>query len=176
MSGIGVFGVDEQADHPIDVGRWVRLAEQVLVDRKVRGNAELSVLFVDEVTMTDLNRRHMGVDGPTDVLAFPIDEDGVEPGRWPDNGSAGPDRPPVDDDLPRLLGDVVICPAYAARQAAEHAGGPHHDGSLDDEIALLVVHGILHVLGMDHAEPDETAAMQAAERELLGRFHRPAQP
>jgi len=68
-------------------------------------------------------------------------------------------------DLPLLLGDVVVCPAVAERQAPEHAG------SYDDELALLVVHGVLHVLGHDHAEPDETAAMQARERDLLDRFH-----
>ena len=126
-----VFGVDEQDAHPVDVTRWVRLAEDVLTD-----------------------------------------DDAIEPGRWPDNGTAGPDRPVLElDELPSLLGDVVVCPTVAARQAPEHAG-PSHDGSVDDEIALLVVHGILHVLGMDHAEPEETAAMQAKERSLLERFHR----
>jgi probable rRNA maturation factor len=168
-----VFGVDEQDDHPVDVARWVRLAEDVLGSERVRRGSELSLLFVDEATMSDLNERHMGKAGPTDVLAFPIDDDALEPGRWPDNGTPGPDRPPTDlGDLPVLLGDVVVCPAVAARQAPEHQG-PLHDGSVDDEVALLVVHGILHVLGMDHAEPDETAQMQAKERSLLERFHRP---
>ena len=87
-------------------------------------------------------------------------------GRWPDAGSTGPDRePPELAELPMLLGDVVVCPAVAARKAPEHAG------SYDDELALLVVHGVLHVLGMDHAEPEEAAAMQARERELLDRYH-----
>jgi len=167
-----VFGVDEQDDHAVDVARWVRLAEDVLGAEGVRGDKELSLLFVDEPSMAELNERHMGKAGPTDVLAFPIDEDALEPGRWPDNGTLGPDRPPVDlDDLPSLLGDVVVCPAVAARQAPEHVG-PLHGGTLDDEVALLVVHGVLHVLGMDHAEPDEAAAMQARERALLERFHR----
>ncbi len=170
--GTRVFGVDEQDDHAIDVARWVRLAEDVLTAEGVRRDSELSVLFVDEATMADLNGRHMGKDGPTDVLAFPIDDDAVDPGRWPDGGSTGPDRPPFDlDELPTLLGDVVVCPAVAARQAPEH-GGPLHDGTLDDEVALLVVHGILHVLGHDHAEPEETERMQAKERSLLERFHR----
>ena len=81
------------------------------------------------------------------------------------NGSTvGPDREPPTE-VPLLLGDVVVCPAVAARNA------PTHAGTYDDEIALLVVHGILHVLGMDHAEADEAAAMQARERDLLGRFH-----
>jgi probable rRNA maturation factor len=166
-----VFGGDEQDDEVVDVDRWVRLVEQVLEAQDVPARAELSLLFVDEATMTDFNERHMGASGPTDVLAFPIDED-LESGRWPDNGTSGPDRPgPHADDVPVLLGDVVVCPAVAARQAREHAGSPHHHGRLEDEIALLVVHGVLHVLGADHAEPDEAAAMQARERELLARFH-----
>lgn len=167
-----VFGVDEQDEVDVDVARWVALAEHVLADAKVRPGAELSLLFVDQSTIADLNERHMGSSGPTDVLAFPIDEDPIEQGRWPDNGTTGPDRPmPLPDDLPVLLGDVVVCPSRAAAQAPEHAGTPHHDGSLEDELALLVVHGILHVLGMDHAEAEETEEMQARERDLLARFH-----
>lgn len=167
-----VFGVDEQHDEDVDVVRWVHLAESVLDAQGVPAGAELSLLFVDESTMADLNARHMGSTGPTDVLAFPLEEGGLEMGRWPDNGTSGPDRPyPGADDMPLLLGDVVVCPSVAARQAPEHAGTPHHAGAAEDEIALLVVHGILHVLGMDHAEPEETAAMQSRERELLARFH-----
>lgn len=169
---VSVFGVDEQDDEPVDVGRWVRLAEQVLAAEGVRRTSELSLLFVDAAAMAELNERHMGASGPTDVLAFPIDDDGLERGRWPDNGTSGPDRPPDDlDELPTLLGDVVVCPSVAAAQAPEHAGAPHHDGTLEDEIALLVVHGILHVLGHDHAEPEETAAMQAKEQAHLAAFH-----
>ena len=168
-----VFGVDEQDAVDIDVTRWVALAENVLDDAMVRPGAELSLLFVDEATMSDLNEQHMGASGPTDVLAFPIDEDPIEQGRWPDNGTTGPDRPsPLPDDLPVLLGDVVVCPTRAAAQAPQHAGSsPNHTGAVEDEIALLVVHGVLHVLGMDHAEPTETEAMQAREQDLLGRFH-----
>ncbi|HLM28940.1 MAG TPA: rRNA maturation RNase YbeY [Acidimicrobiales bacterium] len=162
---VQVYGADEQHAAPVDVGRWVELAREVLLAEGVRGEAELSLLFVDEGTIVDLNRRFMEAEGPTDVLAFPID-DPVEAGRWPDAGTAGPDREdPEPADLPLLLGDVVVCPAVAERQAPEHAG------SYDDELALLVVHGVLHVLGHDHAEPDETAAMQARERDLLDRFH-----
>ena len=162
---VEVFGVDEQVDHPVDLPRWVALADAVLVDSGIRGDAELSLVFVDEAVMADLNKRYMDKDGPTDVLAFPID-DPLDPGRWPDAGSTGPDRePPGLTELPMLLGDVVVCPAVAARQA------PTHAGSYDDELALLVVHGVLHVLGMDHAEAAEAAAMQARERELLDRHH-----
>src|SRR3546814_9823456 len=85
--------------------------------------------------MAELNERHMGTSGPTDVLAFPLDDDGLERGRWPDNGTSGPDRPPEDiDEVPTLLGDVVVCPSIAAEQAAEHAGQPQHDGSRSEEL------------------------------------------
>jgi probable rRNA maturation factor len=167
---VEVFGVDEQTDEPVDLGRWVALATAVLTDSGVRGEAELSLLFVSEAVIAELNQRYMDKEGPTDVLAFPID-DPIDSGRWPDSGSTGPDRePPELGELPLLLGDVVVCPAVAARQA------PTHAGSYEDELALLVVHGVLHVLGMDHAEPEETAAMQARERELLDTYHhrRPA--
>ncbi|HET6950264.1 MAG TPA: rRNA maturation RNase YbeY [Acidimicrobiales bacterium] len=162
---VQVFGADEQADAPVDVDRWVALAREVLVAEGVRGAAELSLLFVDETAIAELNKRFMDAEGPTDVLAFPID-DPVVAGRWPDAGTAGPDRDDPDPgDMPLLLGDVVVCPAVAARQAREHTGG------YDDEVALLVVHGVLHVLGHDHAEPAETAAMQARERALLDEYH-----
>lgn len=162
---VEVFGVDEQRDHPVELARWVDLATAVLHDCGVRGEAEMTLLFVDESTMADLNGRYLGAEGPTDVLSFPLD-DPVDPGRWPDSGSTGPDRDaPELAELPMLIGDVVVCPAVAARQAPEHAG------SYDDELALLIVHGVLHLLGMDHAEPDAQAAMQARERELLDRHH-----
>jgi probable rRNA maturation factor len=164
---VEVFGVDEQNEQPVELARWVDLATHALIDSGVRGEAELTLLFVDESVMADLNQRFMGTDGPTDVLAFPLD-DPIETGRWPDSGTTGPDREPSEvGELPMLLGDVVVCPAVAARQALD----PEHAGSYDDEIALLVVHGVLHVLGMDHTEPEEAASMQARERELLDRFH-----
>ncbi|MDQ6697164.1 MAG: rRNA maturation RNase YbeY [Actinomycetota bacterium] len=164
-----VFAADEQSAEPVDVHRWSRLAEQVLRAQGVRGEAELSLLFITEEAISDLNRRFMDAPGPTDVLAFPIDDDLIELGRFPDATTTGPDRPPPDpSDAPVLIGDVVICPAVAARNAPEHAG------SYDDEIALLIVHGILHVLGMDHAESDEAAVMQSREQELLAQFHHPS--
>lgn len=144
---IEVFAADQQTDETVDLARWVGLARAVLAGEGVHGPAELSLEFVDEARMAELNGEHMGQPGPTDVLAFPIDDDG-----------------PIGAGVPRLLGDVVICPTVAARNAPDHAG------SYDDELALLVVHGVLHILGMDHAEPEETAVMQAREREHLARF------
>jgi probable rRNA maturation factor len=154
---VKVFGADEQHAAPVDVARWVELARHVLVAEGVTGDAELSLLFVDEPTISGLNGRFMDADGPTDVLAFPIDDPVDEAAVRTDERSMGP--------APLLLGDVVVCPAVAERQAPEHAG------SYDDELALLVVHGVLHVLGHDHAGVAEAATMQARERELLQRFH-----
>jgi probable rRNA maturation factor len=165
--GVEVFAADEQRAFPVDSMRWVRLAQAVLVAEGVRAEAELSLLFVDEVAIADLNKRFLGRDGPTDVLAFPIDEEPVESGRNPDSGGTGPGFASDVDELPTLLGDVVICPAVAARNAPEHAG------TYEDELALLVVHGVLHLLGMDHVEDDEAEAMEARERELLARYHHP---
>ena len=165
---IEVFVADEQSAQPVEVERWEALARNVLGAEGVRGAAELALMFVDEPTMAELNGTFMGETGPTDVLSFPIDAtDEIGTGRSPDGSTTGPDRP-IPDDLPLMLGDVVICPKVAARNA------PSHAGTFDDEIALLIVHGILHVLGMDHATPAETEVMQAREREHLTAFHRPA--
>lgn len=162
---VEVFAADEQSDHPVDTLRWVRLAEAVLQEEDLSGDAELSVLFVDERSITELNSRFLGKDGPTDVLAFPIDEEPVESGRSPDSGGTGPGMPSEPEDMPVLLGDIVICPAVAFRNAPEHAG------TYDDELALLVVHGLLHLMGMDHDEDDEAEEMETKERELLARHH-----
>jgi len=161
---IEVFGADEQRDVEIDVLQWVRLARLVLAEERVPGEAELSVIFVDEQSISDLNERFLGGEGPTDVLAFPMDDDIVLGGRQPDQGGRGPGAPTEPGDPPYLIGDVVICPAVARRQAVEH------QAPLDDELALLVVHGVLHLLDYDHAEEEETAAMKRREQELLERF------
>lgn len=161
-----VFVADEQTAVQIDLDRWQALALAVLADEGVRGLAELSVLFVGEHEIAGLNEQFMDHEGPTDVLSFPLDAPDVTELVHPSGATRGPDRSPVDPgDLPLLLGDVVICPAVAARQA------PAHAGSVDDELALLLVHGILHVLGHDHAEPDDRDRMQARERALLEAHH-----
>ena len=167
---IEVFAADEQTDQPVDTMRWVRLAEAVLGDEGVPGEAELSMLFVDEAAMADLNKRFLGRDGPTDVLSFPIDDEPIEGGRSPDSGGTGPGDTSEPTDMPVVLGDVVICPAVAFRNAPEHAG------TYDDELALLVVHGVLHLLGLDHEDDDEAEAMEARERVLLAKFHHPRSP
>jgi probable rRNA maturation factor len=148
-TGVGdqvtVVGADEQAEVAVDVVRWVALAEAAL--RAEGAVGELTLTFVDRDEIAALNEEHLGHVGPTDVLSFPLD-----------------DEPPLDG-TPALLGDVVVCPGVAVDQFADHAG------TLDDELALLVVHGVLHVLGHDHAEADERARMRARERALLEAHH-----
>ncbi len=158
-SGTVVHASDERSPsgrghYRVQAERWAGLAAAVLQDEGV-GRGELGLRFVDPDAMSELNSSHMGSPGPTDVLAFPID------------GARGSVHLP--EQMP-LLGDVVVCPAYAADQAPDHAGGGH-DGSLGDELALLVVHGVLHVLGYDHQSDTDAAAMQARERQILAAHH-----
>ena len=129
----------------LDVDGLARLLAASLRHCGVRPPAEVGLHLVDAHAMSELNHEHMGSDGPTDVLAFPID---------------GTETPPPGQ--PALVGDVVICPDVAARAAQP----------LDDELALLVVHGALHLVGYDHAEPDQEAEMKALEAELLARHDR----
>ena len=163
-----VFGADEQHEVEVDVARWVRLARLALVSARVNErygtDVEMSLLFVDEQTIAELNLRFLGHEGPTDVLSFPLDEELPPGGRQPDQGGRGPGSPSDPGEPPALLGDVIVCPTVAGRQALER-GIP-----ADDEIALLVVHGVLHLLDYDHAEPDEAATMRRREQELLARF------
>lgn len=161
-----VFCSDEQVEVAVDLARWQHLAEGVLAAEGIRGGTELSIIFVAAADIAELNESFLGKPGPTDVLSFPIDAAELDLGPTTGGATRGPDRAPLDpSDVPMLLGDVVICPAVAAEQA------PTHAGNLDDELALLVVHGILHVLGHDHGEPDETAVMRRRELELLEQLH-----
>jgi probable rRNA maturation factor len=140
----------------IDETLLAGLARHVLTDMRVHPLAELSVLLVDEPAMTELHEKWMGEEGPTDVLAFPMDEL-----RLPQPGGYGEHSQPDEDAGEKLLGDVVICPQVAAAQAAEAGHDPQ------DEIDLLCTHGILHLLGYDHADPAEHAAMFGLQDRLL---------
>jgi probable rRNA maturation factor len=162
---VDVFCADEQRDRPVEIGRWSTLARSVLIERGVKGDAEVSLLFVDEPSIAALNERFMGKSGPTDVLAFPVEDDPLPTGRSPDMGGTGPGADVADEPL-LLLGDVVVCPSVAARNALDHGS------TYEDELALLVVHGLLHLLGMDHQVDAEAERMEALERSLLARFHR----
>jgi probable rRNA maturation factor len=164
---IDVFAADEQSAAPVELERLSGLARSVLESRGIKGNAEVSLLFVDEIAIAALNERFLERPGPTDVLAFPVEDDPVPPGRFPDMGGTGPGSE-ADDEPPLLLGDVVVCPAVAERNARDRSI------RYDDEIALLVVHGLLHLLGMDHVIDTEAEAMEALERQLLATFYRAA--
>jgi probable rRNA maturation factor len=168
---MSVFLANEQADYRVDEPALTRLARLVM-DAEGVEESEVSMLLVDRSVMTDLNERYMGEDQPTDVLAFPID--GPSPASGPPEGPSGPrgfaaDRlgdpdDEEDDDAPWLLGDIVLCPSYAAEQATRNGQ------SLAAELELLTVHGILHLCGFDHGEPDEERTMQARTQELLARW------
>ena len=164
---IDVFAADEQHAHPMDVSRWAELARHVLAARGVKGETEVSLLFVDEDAMAALNEQFLGKSGPTDVLSFPIEDQPGPTGRSPDFGGSGPGAA-AEHGVLTLLGDVVVCPTVAARNALEH------EVAVDDEIALLVVHGLLHLLGMDHEEEADAERMEALEQRLLNRFYRVA--
>ncbi|MQY02736.1 rRNA maturation RNase YbeY [Actinomadura macrotermitis] len=138
---------------PVDEQTIADLSRHVLDGMRVHPLAELSVLLVDEAAMTELHVRWMDEPGPTDVLSFPMDE--LRPGHM--SGGPGDD----EEADPGLLGDVVLCPAVAERQAKE-AGH-----STADELELLCTHGILHLLGYDHAEPEEHKEMFGLQAELL---------
>ncbi len=131
----------------VDATRIVALSRFVLDRMKVHPLAELSVLLVDVHAMEQLHMQWMDEPGPTDVMAFPMDE--LRPGR---DG---------EEPEPGLLGDVVLCPAVAEQQAAQ-AGH-----TTLDELELLCTHGILHLLGYDHAEPDDKAEMFGLQDQAL---------
>ena len=136
----------------VDESSIVSVARFALSSMRVDPLAELSVMLVDTEAMAELHERWMDLPGPTDVMAFPMDE--MDGARRPDAPEAGP----------AMLGDVVLCPAFATDQARK-AGH-----SLLDELHLLTVHGVLHLLGYDHAEPDEEREMFALQNRILGGY------
>ena len=144
--------VDEQA--------LVRVARHVLDRLGVSPLAELSLLLVDVEQMEKLHVRWMDEPGPTDVLAFPMDELDLRGSRGVGHGNgSGADE--QDETGPAVLGDVVLCPEVAERQGVEAGHGTQ------DELQLLCTHGVLHLLGYDHAEPEEHAEMFGLQGELL---------
>lgn len=145
MTELDVVAIDDQTVEEIDIVRWGALARNVLLDEGIDGPAELNLTFIGITEMTELNVAHMDGDGPTDVLSFPLDDETGE----------------VFEGQPRLLGDIMICPEIVTAQAPE---------SPECEMALMVVHGVLHILGMDHQEPDEAVEMKAAEQRHLLRW------
>ena len=142
--------INNESGAGVDEGALQRLATFALDHLHVHPDADLAILMVDEAAMEQLHVQWMDEPGPTDVLSFPMDE--LRPGK--------------DDEEPEpgLLGDVVLCPQVAKVQA--RAAGH----SFEEELLLLTTHGILHLLGYDHAEPEEEKEMFALQRKLLLTF------
>jgi len=130
---------------PLDPSGFVRLAEFVLIAEEAPLNCELSIALVDLDEMTELNGEYRGKDGPTDVLSFECDDPCAV----------------ASADQPVMLGDVIIAPEVAIAQAKEYGH------TVEEELNLLLVHGILHLLGYDHIEDADAEAMQARERVVL---------
>lgn len=143
--------ITNETDFEIDQPRVLELAVFALDRMKIHPGAELAIIFVDENAMEQLHIQWMDEPGPTDVLSFPMDE--LRPGSE------------TEPTPPGLLGDIVICPTVAQRQA--QAAG--HD--LLSEILLLTTHGVLHLLGFDHADPDEEKEMFGIQKSILESFH-----
>ncbi len=134
-----MIDINNESGVEVDELRLVQLAGFALEQLRIHPQAELSILLVDEPTMADYHVRFMDLPGPTDVLSFPMDEL----------------RAPRDDEDPPLgmLGDIVLCPTVTAAQAAETGRTP------EGEADYLLIHGLLHLLGHDHAEPEEKKVM-----------------
>jgi probable rRNA maturation factor len=148
---VSVEVLDESgSDVDIDIGSLAGLARFVLDRMRMHPATEMCLRLVDEPTMETLNRQWMYAEGPTDVLAFPIDE--LTPGDV------------TEEPVEGYLGDLALCPQVAARQAPEHQHEPR------DEIDLLCVHGILHLLGYDHAEPEQHQEMFGLQTRLLAEW------
>src|SRR5579859_823605 len=151
--------IRNESGFSVDEAALAALARHVLDEMRIHPLAELSVLLVDTPTITDLHQRWMGEEGPTDVLSFPMDELRPPPpgsDRADRGGSGGLDPGPTT-----VIGDVVLCPEVATAQARE-AHRP-----VTGELEMLCTHGILHLLGFDHAEPGEHATMFGLQERLL---------
>ncbi|AGF73082.1 rRNA maturation RNase YbeY [Corynebacterium halotolerans] len=133
----------------------IDVASFALGELDIHPDAEASIHIVDQPTIADLHVRWLDLEGPTDVMTFPMDE--LAPG--------GGGRPDAAVPGPSMLGDIVLCPEFAARQAEAAGHG------LDHELALLTVHGCLHLLGYDHATPAEEREMFGLQNELLADWY-----
>jgi probable rRNA maturation factor len=155
-----VIEVIDESGAGVDARALVDVARHVLARMGVSPLAELAISLKDATEMERLHVQYMDEPGPTDVMAFPMDELDLRGSRGVPQGSTAED----DDVAPTVLGDVVLCVEVAERQARE-AGH-----STLEELQLLTTHGVLHLLGFDHAEPDEHAEMFGLQAELLASF------
>ena len=142
--------INNETAWELEMSEFVDLVSYCLEQLYVSPAAEVNIMFVDIKTMTDLHVKWMDLPGPTDVLSFPMDE--LTPGHEGMPSEAG------------VLGDIVLCPDVAAEQARDAGHAPI------EEMLLLTVHGLLHLLGFDHAEPEEEKAMFTLQRKLLLNF------
>lgn len=131
------------------------LAELVVADEGFPESSEVTLLLVSDDEMGSYNERFLTRPGPTDVLAFPVED--LKPGVPPERDT---------NDPPLLLGDIIVAPGYISRQAKEYGV------TFDDEISLMVVHGLLHLLGYDHQTDEQAEAMETREREILAKVGR----
>ncbi|OCG75808.1 rRNA maturation RNase YbeY [Microbacterium sediminis] len=145
-----MIDINNESGVEVDESVLLRLTQRNLAELHVSGDADVAIVLVDEGAMEALHVQWMDEPGPTDVLSFPMDE--LRPGSEEEPTPAG------------LLGDIVLCPQVAESQA-ETAGH-----STMDELILLTTHGLLHLLGFDHAEPDEEREMFGLQKELIAGF------
>ncbi|PZU38126.1 MAG: rRNA maturation RNase YbeY [Microbacterium sp.] len=142
--------ITNESGFTVDEPKLLRLMEHHLAELHVSPEADVAIILVDEGAMEALHVQWMDEPGPTDVLSFPMDE--LRPGT---------------EDVPTppgLLGDIVLCPQVAETQARDNGQ------STEDELLMLTTHGLLHLLGFDHAEPDEEREMFGLQKELLVGF------
>jgi len=147
-----MIDINNESGLPADEKGLVRVAAFVLRELRIHPQVELSILLVDEPTMAHYHQTFMDLPGPTDVLSFPMDEL-----RPPKEGQPAPQG---------VLGDVVLCPSVTAQQAAENGRSP------SDEAEYLLVHGLLHLLGYDHATPAEHDEMFALNDRLIREWNK----
>ena len=146
-----IYLVDEQ-DVPLSIEPLRRLARIVLEEERLPAETEVGIMFVTDETMACHNRRFLGKEGPTDVLALPLIPPGIDP---PPDGETASVR------VPYGLGDIFVAPRFVHRQAERQGADPEH------EMSLMVTHGLLHLIGYDHATDTEANLMEGRERALL---------
>lgn len=157
-----LVSLDEPFDGLVDTGWLETVVQAGLASVEIAGDSEVSLLITGDETVRALNSCHRGLDEITDVLSFSAEH----PGHWEGDGDGPQEQEPgelfvLPPGIPRPLGEIIVSWPQAERQAAERGADPVQ------ELAHLVVHGALHLVGHDHAEPEETSRMQALEREAL---------
>lgn len=147
-----MIDVTNESGEQVDERRLLQLAAYALSQLRIHPQADLNILLVDEQQMAAYHQRFMGLAGPTDVMSFPMDEL-----RAPGAGEPAPRG---------LLGDIVICPQFTSAQAPSNGRDPA------DEIEYLLIHGLLHLLGHDHADAGEREVMFGLNDKIIAGWQR----